>query len=57
METSLIALLVPPLLLIPAMGFLSRIHCKREITGELRRKALHVGTGLIALSFPKISIS
>ena len=52
METSLIALLVPPLLLIPAMGFLSRIHCKREITGELRRKALHVGTGLIALSFP-----
>ena len=52
METSLIALLIPPLLLVPAMGFLSRIHCKREITGELRRKALHVGTGLVALSFP-----
>jgi phytol kinase len=52
METSLIALAIPPLLLVPAMGLLSRIQCKREITGELRRKALHVGTGLVALSFP-----
>ncbi len=52
MEISLIALAIPPLLLVPAMGLLSRIECKRDFSGELRRKALHVGTGLFALSFP-----
>jgi phytol kinase len=52
MENSLIVLFIPPLLLVPAMGFLSRIECTREISRELKRKALHVGTGLVALSFP-----
>jgi phytol kinase len=52
MEGSLFAFVIPPLLLIPAMGLLSRIRSSREITAELKRKALHVATGLTALSFP-----
>ena len=52
MESSWFALAIPPMLLIPAMGLLSRIHSSRDITGELKRKALHIATGLTALSFP-----
>jgi phytol kinase len=52
MDSSLFALAIPPLLLIPAMGLLSRIRSSLDITEELKRKALHVATGLTALSFP-----
>ena len=34
------------------MGLLSRIQSSRDISQELKRKALHVATGLTALSFP-----
>lgn len=52
MESSLFALAIPPLLLIPAMAMLSRIRSSRDLANELKRKALHVGTGLTALAFP-----
>lgn len=52
MENTLIALAIPSLLLVPAMGLASRLKCRRAIGNELKRKALHICTGLAALSFP-----
>ena len=52
MNSTLIALLLPPLLLVPAMGILSRIRSKHGLGEEWRRKALHIGIGLVALTFP-----
>ena len=46
--------LLPPLLLIPAMGILSRLKSSGAVACELRRKALHVGVGLTSLFFPYI---
>jgi dolichol kinase len=52
MNSTLMALLLPPLLLVPAMGILSRIRIKHSLGEEWRRKALHIGIGLVALTFP-----
>lgn len=52
MENTLIALAIPSLLLVPAMGLASRLKCRRGIGNELKRKVLHICTGLAALSFP-----
>ena len=52
MSDSMISLLLPPLLLVPVMGMLSRGAGNGVLTAELRRKALHIGIGLAALGFP-----
>jgi len=52
MSDTMISLLLPPLLLVPAMGLLSRAGGSGAIASELRRKSLHVGVGLTALAFP-----
>lgn len=52
MEVTWFSLAWPPLLLVPAMGLLSRSSTRRALGPEIRRKLLHVGTGLLALSFP-----
>jgi phytol kinase len=52
MNSSLMALILPPLMLVPAMGLLSRIRSKHGLAQEWRRKALHIGIGLVALTFP-----
>jgi len=52
MDNPLFALFIPSLLIVPAMGLLSRIESHSAVTTELRRKALHLGVGLTALSFP-----
>ena len=49
-----LALLLPSLLMVPAMGLLSRRRGSGLLDGELRRKALHVGIGLAALVFPAL---
>lgn len=49
---TLLALVLPPMLLVPAMGLLSAIESSGEMGLELRRKALHVGVGLFALCLP-----
>lgn len=54
MEDSLYLLVLPPLLLVPAMGILSMIRSSHAIGQELKRKAFHVGVGLAALSFPLV---
>lgn len=54
MEDSAFLLVLPPLLLVPAMGLLSMIRAGHGLGQELKRKALHVGIGLIALSFPLV---
>ena len=54
MEDSLYLLVLPPLLLVPAMGLLSMIRSTHKIGQELKRKSLHVGVGLAALSFPLV---
>jgi phytol kinase len=54
MEDSLYLLVLPPLLLVPAMGLLSMIRSSHKIGEEFKRKAFHVGFGLVALSFPII---
>ncbi len=54
MEDSLLLLILPPLLLVPAMGLLSMIRSTDKIGQELKRKSLHVGIGLAALSFPLV---
>ncbi len=54
MEDSLYLLVLPPLLLVPAMGLLSMIRSTHKIGEEFKRKAFHVGFGLVALSFPMI---
>jgi phytol kinase len=46
------ALLLPPLLLVPAMGLLSHIDSHSPLETEIRRKAFHVSVGLAALTFP-----
>ena len=52
MDNPLVALLLPPILIIPTMGLLSRVRSTSPLGRELRRKALHVSTGLAALAFP-----
>lgn len=54
MDDSLILLVLPPLLLVPAMGLLSMVRSSHRIGEELKRKSFHVGFGLIALLFPLI---
>lgn len=54
MDDSLFMFVVPPLLLVPAMGVLSMIRSSHKIGRELKRKSFHVGIGLVALSFPVI---
>jgi len=52
MDNPLIAFLAPSLLLVPAMGLLSRIEGGSPVRMEVRRKSLHVLAGLVALTFP-----
>jgi phytol kinase len=52
MINPLIALLLPSLLIVPAMGLLSRVRSSSLVGAEIRRKALHVSVGLFGLSFP-----
>ena len=52
MFSPLLSLLLPPLLLVPAMGLLSQIQSQSPIAIEIRRKALHISIGLAALAFP-----
>ena len=52
MDNPLFALLAPSLLLVPAMGVLSRLGGGSPVRQEIRRKSLHVLGGLVALSFP-----
>lgn len=52
MDNPVLALLLPSLLIVPAMGLLSSVRSHNAVSSELRRKALHLGTGLAALSFP-----
>jgi dolichol kinase len=54
MNGSFIALALPPLLLVPAMGLLSAVRAVSPLQNELRRKALHVLTGLMALGLPYV---
>jgi len=54
MEDSLLLLVLPPLLLVPAMGLLSMIRSTHQIGQELKRKSFHVGVGLASLSFPLV---
>ena len=52
MGDTMISLLLPPLLLVPVMGMLSRGASNGVLAAELRRKALHISIGLAALGFP-----
>lgn len=52
MNSTLMAFVLPPLILVPAMGLLSRIRSNNGLGEEWRRKALHIGIGLVALTFP-----
>ena len=52
MNSYLIALILPPLMLVPAMGLLSLIRSKHGLAQEWRRKTLHIGIGMAALTFP-----
>lgn len=54
MQASSLLLLVPPLLLVPAMGLLSMLPGTHAIGREFKRKSLHVAIGLAALSFPLV---
>lgn len=54
MEDSLYLTILPPLLLVPAMGLLSMIRSTHNFGQELKRKTFHVGVGLAALSFPLV---
>ena len=54
MDNPILALIFPSLLLVPAMGALSAISGPGRLTGELRRKALHVSIAIVALTFPAI---
>jgi phytol kinase len=49
---SFIPIAIPPVMLLSAMGMLSRIDSGHVIARELKRKALHISVGLTALSFP-----
>jgi len=50
--SNIAAVAIPPVLLFSAMGMLSQISDGHIIVKELKRKALHIGVGLTALSFP-----
>jgi len=52
MDDSLLLLVLPPLMLVPAMGLLSMVRSTHKIGQELKRKSFHVGVGLASLSFP-----
>lgn len=52
MQASIIAIAIPPVLLFLVMGILSRIANSSAVARELKRKALHICIGLVALSFP-----
>lgn len=52
MTDTWMALILPPLALLPAMGLLSRIEARPGIGEEAKRKLLHVGAGLMSLSLP-----
>ena len=52
MDNPFVALLLPSLLIVPAMGLLSRVRSRSLLGAEIRRKALHVSVGLVGLSFP-----
>ena len=54
MDDSLFLFILPPLLLVPAMGLLSMIRSSHRIGQELKRKAFHVSFGLVSLTFPSI---
>ena len=54
MDDSLLLFVLPPLLLVPAMGLLSMVRSSHKIGQELKRKSFHVGFGLVALSFPLV---
>ncbi len=54
MEDSLYLLILPPLMLVPAMGLLSMIRSTHKLGQELKRKSFHVGVGLASLSFPLV---
>ena len=54
MDHPLFALVLPSLLIVPAMGLLSRIRGETPLGTEIRRKALHVSVGLAALGFPAL---
>jgi phytol kinase len=52
MLSPFVALLLPPLLLVPAMGLLSSIESCSPVETEIRRKAFHISVGLTSLAFP-----
>ncbi len=52
MDNPFIALVLPSLLIVPAMGLLSSVDSTSPIGCELRRKTLHIVVGLAALLFP-----
>jgi phytol kinase len=52
MNSSLVLISIPPVLLLLAMAILSRIGNRGVVARELKRKALHISVGLMALSFP-----
>ena len=52
MDNPFVALVLPPMLIVPAMGLLSRVRSTSPLGRELRRKTLHIGIGLAALTFP-----
>ncbi len=52
MNATSIAIAIPPVALFLAMGILSRIGNHSPVGRELKRKALHISIGLMALSFP-----
>ena len=54
MDDSLVLLVLPPLLLVPAMGLLSMVRSTHKIGQELKRKSFHVAVGLASLSFPLV---
>lgn len=49
MAGSLLALLLPELMLLPAMAFLGRIESRNDLGHELKRKSLHVAVGVAAI--------
>jgi phytol kinase len=54
MLSPFVALLLPPLLLVPAMGLLSSIESCSPVEAEIRRKVFHISVGLTSLTFPLI---
>lgn len=54
MDSPFVSILLPSLLVVPAMGLLSSIRSESALGAELKRKTLHVGTGIAALGFPLV---